>query len=221
MPARKKLDVPVTPPELAALRKLRQRANNGGRIPDATAQMDKLAKLAHDKELRRGLKGEVAIHPEGMLRKFTELQLTAIKLWAHGESKYSAALKAGYQDGGETFYRISKYPETIAIYDREKALFEAACQMTRKRVMDGLLEGIEMAKLAGEPSSMIAGWREIGKMCGYYEPVKRTLDITVNGSVLVKQLERKTDAELLEMIKGAASAETVAFIEDFDAQSDE
>ena len=80
--------------------------------------------------------------------------------------------------------------------------------MTRKRVMEGLLEGVEMAKLMAEPSAMIAGWREIGKMCGYYEPVTKRIDLNVTGNVTMQRLERLSDAELLKLITDTVTEPT-------------
>ena len=70
----------------------------------------------------------------------------------------------------------------------------------RKKVMDGMLEAIEMAKLQSEPATMVGGWREIGRMCGYYAAEKRVLDINITAKRAVDKLETLSDAELLEMI---------------------
>lgn len=132
-------------------------------------------------------------------KPLTAQQVAFVQHWARGESISSAALRAGYANEGVA-YRMVHMPNIRALYEKEKVLYEAAAQMTRQRVMDGLLEGIEMAKLMSEPASMISGWREIGKMCGYYEPVKHTLDVNVKGEVTVRQLNALSDAELLKLI---------------------
>lgn len=124
-----------------------------------------------------------------------------IKYWAQGESKYSAALRAGYEDSGAYCYRISQSPQAIALYNEEKRKYEEAAQMTRKKVMDGLLEGIEMAKLAGEPASVINGWKTVGQMCGYFEPRKVKIDMSVSGNVTMQQMNKMSDAELLRVIQ--------------------
>ena len=134
-------------------------------------------------------------------KPLTDQQKAFVKHWASGESLLSASARAGYADHGKYAYRLVRYPNVLKLYNAEKAKYEEAAQMTRKKVMDGLLEGIEMAKLAGEPASMISGWREIGKMCGYYEPVTRKLDITVNGNVVLERMNRLSDAELLKLIQ--------------------
>jgi phage terminase small subunit len=125
------------------------------------------------------------------------------KLWASGETIKTATVRAGYAD--ESFgYRMARMPNVLRVYQQEKAAYEAASQMTRKRVMDGLLEAVEMAKLMAEPATMVSGWREIGRMCGYYEPVKHTLDINIKGDVTLRQLNGMTDAELLKALHSEA-----------------
>ncbi len=135
-------------------------------------------------------------------RPLTEKQKLFVHFWAKGESVFSASCRAGYADSGTAAYKMIRDPAILLIYNREKALYEESCQMTRKRVMEGLLEGIDMAKHVSEPASVITGWREIGKMCGYYEPVKRELNISIKGDVTVKRLERMTDADLIRLVKG-------------------
>lgn len=144
-------------------------------------------------------------------KPLTEKQREFVRHWAMGETILSAANRAGYADGGTMCYRMAKDPAILKFYNREKALYEESCAMSRKKVMDMLLEAYDVAKLVTEPASMVSAAREIGRMCGYYEPVKRTIDINVKGNVTVKQLERASDEDLLKLIKGEASG--VDFLE--------
>jgi|GEM_PF-2489500 len=141
-------------------------------------------------------------------RKLTEMQMMFVRHWAAGESILTASARAGYSDGGTYAYRLVKDPLIVEIYEREKRLYEEACQMTRKRVMDGFLEAAEMARLQADPTAMTGAWREIGKMCGYYEPRKVDVNVNVSGQITQK-VERLTDAQLLALIKGEAGAEMV------------
>ena len=63
----------------------------------------------------------------------------------------------------------------------EAQKYAEASQMTRKKVIDMQLEAFERAKLIDEPASMVSAAREIGKICGFYEPKK--VELTVNGTV--------------------------------------
>ena len=126
--------------------------------------------------------------------------------WAQGDSIMNATIRAGYDTSPTYGYRLVRQPNILAIYNAEKEKYEASVQMTRKKVMDGLLDGVAMAKLEGNSASVIAGWREIGKMCGYYEPVTRRVELTVNGSVMLERMNRLSDAELLNLLQTDVAA---------------
>lgn len=137
-------------------------------------------------------------------KPLTAQQLLFAQAWATGESIGSAALRAGYADDG-IGYRLVRMPNVRRAYDTEKAKYEEACQMTRKKVMDMLIESFDMAKLMAEPSSMVSAAREIGKMCGYYEPVKLQVTHNHQGEVAVRQLNAMSDSELLKLITGGSA----------------
>lgn len=134
-------------------------------------------------------------------KPLTEKAKLFVKFWAQGESITSASARAGYGDGATYAYRLVHYPQVKALYAAEKRAYEEAAQMTRKKVMDGLLDGIEMAKLAGEPASVITGWKTIGQMCGYFEPRKVSVDVNVSGNVTMQQMSKMSDADLLRVIQ--------------------
>lgn len=140
-------------------------------------------------------------------KPLTEKARAFVKFWAQGESISSASARAGYGDGATYAYKLTRFPQAIALYNKEKALYEAASQMTRKKVMDGLLEGIEMCRLTSDGPGVITGWKTVGQMAGYFEPVKRRLDINVTGALQVQHMNRMSDAELLRMIQQGAQAE--------------
>lgn len=137
-------------------------------------------------------------------KPLTDMQRQFAIAWASGESIASACIRAGYADDG-LGYRLARMPNVRRLYDSEKAKYEAAAQMTRKKVMDMHLEAFEMARLMAEPSSMVAAAREIGKMCGYYEPVKLQVTHNHQGEVAVRQLNAMSDADLLKLITGGSA----------------
>lgn len=137
-------------------------------------------------------------------KPLTTQQRAFVKFWAEGDSIPNAMHRAGYNDQPSYGYRMAKMPNILALYHEEKRLYEEACQMTRKKVMDMLLESYEMAKLMSEPATMVSAAREVGKMCGYYEPTKTQVNVTLNGQVNVAQLGRLSDEELLKIIEQGA-----------------
>lgn len=140
-----------------------------------------------------------AVDPD---KPLTDKQHAFAKYWAMGDSIPNAYVRAGYAPSQVSYaYRMAKMPNILAVYNEEKRLLEEAAQMTRKKVMDGLLEAVEMAKLMAEPATMVSGWREIGKMCGYYEPKKVDINVSVTGNVVHQRLNALSDAELLKLIQ--------------------
>jgi hypothetical protein len=137
-------------------------------------------------------------------KPLTEKQKAFVASWAKGNTIGRACLDAGYSDDG-LGYRLARMPNVLALKAQYEAKYEATAEMDRKQVMEGLKESIEMAKLMSEPATMIAGWREIGKLCGYYAPVETKVKVDITGNVTMTRLTQMTDAELLEMIEKGAS----------------
>lgn len=138
-------------------------------------------------------------------KPLTDKQKGFVKFWAQGESITTASVKAGYNDSGTIAYRMVRMPNILALKAKYEAEWIEENQMTRKRVMDGMLESIDMAKLMSEPSSMIAGWREIGKICGYYAPVEHKMKVDVTGNIVLDRLNSLSDAELLRIISSGST----------------
>lgn len=175
-------------------------AQQGKRGTNATEESKaaRVAALRASAPNTSGYAGVAAANPD---RPLTSRMKEFVKLWAQGETILSAAIRAGYNDGGTYAYRLAKDPAILKIYHREKEAYAAAVGMTRQKVMEGLLEAVEMAKIQADPTAMIAGWREVGKMCGYYEPVKKQIDVNITGNVVMQRLNKLSDAELLKLIE--------------------
>lgn len=90
-------------------------------------------------------------------------------------------------------------PQVRIAIASERAKYEAAADITRRKVIDGIVEAIDMARVQADPTCMISGWKEIGKLCGHYEPTKTQLVITFQGRATLDKLERMSDDELLRL----------------------
>ncbi len=134
-------------------------------------------------------------------KPLTEMQRHFVREWAKGETLRTACARAGYNPGDSIAYRMAKMPNILKMYREEKAKYEQAAQMSRKKVMDMHLEAFEMAKLMSEPASMVSAAREIGRMCGYYEPVKHVFEHNHTGEVTLRQLSGMSDAELMKLMQ--------------------
>lgn len=114
----------------------------------------------------------------------------------------SAARSAGYANPSQVAAVVLKRPNVQAALLKQRKHTEEVSGMTRKRVMDGFLEAISVGRLQADPLTMIAGWREVAKMCGYYEAVKHKVEVSVNGQVMHSQLQTLSDEELLRLAEG-------------------
>ncbi len=138
-----------------------------------------------------------AVSPD---KPLTEKQKLYAVARARGESVPNAMAAAGYNEQVSYGYRMDKMPNVQRLIQQEQALYAEAAQIDRKKVIDMQLEAYEMAKTMAEPATMVAAAREIGKICGLYEPKK--VEVSVNGSIQheMHRLDSMSDAELLEFL---------------------
>lgn len=143
-------------------------------------------------------------------KRLTVQQREFCKLVAEGYS-VSAACQRVYKGEISHGYKLMRMPNIkreIAKYQEE---YRRLSELTKKDVLDMLKESYEMAKLMNEPATMVSAARELGKLCGFYEPTKVQVDL--NNTTRVK-FEQLSDAELFSMIEKAAqdmeAAETQA-----------
>lgn len=134
-------------------------------------------------------------------KPLTDMAKTMIRYWAQGDSIAAAAARAGYADGASYAYRLVHTPAALKLYDEEKRAYEAASQMTRKRVADGILEGIEMARLLQDPNAFLTGWRDMAKLCGYLDQKERKIKIDLTANITNQRMQGLSDAELLQVIQ--------------------
>lgn len=131
-----------------------------------------------------------------------------IQYVAEGDSGSAAAVRAGCTPTSAR--AIASQWRAIPVIQQEiakaQAAYAEASQMTKKKVMDMLIEGYEMAKLMSEPATMVSAAREVGRMCGFYEPKKIDLNVNVSGNVILENMNKMSDAELLKIIDEASSA---------------
>lgn len=78
---------------------------------------------------------------------------------------------------------------------------QKAANMSRKKVMDGMLEAIDLARILEKPTAMISGWKEVGRMCGFYEPDRKEITLNVQGAQLEKELKSLPREELYRLME--------------------
>jgi Terminase small subunit len=115
----------------------------------------------------------------------------------------AAAVRAGYspRTARQQAYDLLTRPDIAEAVCEGEAEIAAKAQLTRKVVMHGFLDAIGLARLRADAGAMIAGWREIAKLCGYYAPERKQVEVmTTAGLELSAQIEQMTDAQLVNLI---------------------
>jgi Terminase small subunit len=140
-------------------------------------------------------------------KELTNMQKEFVKNYCLGMQQTQAARSAGYKHPSVDGYQLMRQPKIQDGIRVERTKYEHAGNMTRKKVLDGLAEAIDIARTTSEPASMVAGWREVAKICGYYAPETKRLELSVAGSIHVSQLENMTDDELVKAIIEGQSIE--------------
>jgi phage terminase small subunit len=136
-----------------------------------------------------------------ILLELTEKQRMFAKAVSEGRPWNQAARMAGYavpDNEGKALMHSPNIQAAVDYYFRQN---EAAGAVTRKRVMDGFLRGIELAEIQGDAQNVISGWRELGRMCGYYAPEIKKIDINVTAKRLISKFEAMSDDDLAKMLE--------------------
>lgn len=93
------------------------------------------------------------------------------------------------------------YDVQAYIEDHRKEISNAT-QLKRADVVAGFMEAIDMARLGADPSAMIKGWVEVGKMLGLYAPEVKRVELTSGQRNIRSKFEIMSDEELLAIAEG-------------------
>ena len=86
-----------------------------------------------------------------------------------------AAIAAGYSQVSARVgaHRLLTKPAVRAAIAARQGVDSQRLQIGRQEAINALLEAVQQARALGDPMAMIAGWREIGRMLGFYAPERR------------------------------------------------
>lgn len=120
-----------------------------------------------------------------------------------------AAIGAGYAPGpgvAVTASRLLKKANVRAAIAAQEAVVAAEMSMTRQRVVRELLDAIDLAREQANPAGMIAGWREVARMCGLYAAERVTIGIEAVATE--NDFTRMSDAELMAIVADTSDDST-------------
>ena len=125
-------------------------------------------------------------------RKYAELR-------ADGLPVAAAARAAGFKGTGSTNSYLETDNRIQELIAKTKAQTAEDLKMTRKQVLEGFLEAIDVGRVQADPHAMVKGWTEIGKMCGYYAPEVKNINMSISAKRLIDKFETMSDEELLRL----------------------
>lgn len=116
----------------------------------------------------------------------------------------AAAIRAGYGRAGARVaaHRALRNDNVAAEIAARQASDVKRLRLARETALQGMLDAIEVAKVQANPMAQIAGWREIGKMLGFYQPEVRRVELSPLAATQMRELEAMSDAELLAIAAG-------------------
>ena len=122
-----------------------------------------------------------------------------------GMTRVAATANAGYGGAKSAGYRVANQPHIKAAIQRRHNELRETFRIKREDVLIGLQEAIKDAKLLSDPTAQIAGWREIGRMLGYYEPERKIIEVSDHVPTAIAQLQEVSTTELLELAGPSAT----------------
>jgi len=128
-----------------------------------------------------------------------------------GCSATVAAQRAGYSDRSarQIATRLLSKAAIRGAIEARQGVDSQRLQMERQDVIAGLLEAIAQARAQGNPMALIAGYREVGRMLGFYEPQRHAVEVSAAADAEMGRLERLSDAELLRLVEAGGEARAV------------
>ena len=109
-----------------------------------------------------------------------------------------AAIKAGYspRTARQTGSDLLSNPYIRSLVAEHEQAATQRLAVTRERVLAELEKAIDVAREQRNPAAMIAGWREIAKICGYYAPERQRVELSVDDARWDQVLREMPDEEL-------------------------
>ena len=129
----------------------------------------------------------------------SEKQAAYVDARGAGIDKQDCLTLAGYKGGPSSATELEKMPSIKEALSAEYRKNQILLGFTREDVLQGMKTAVDQAVLLSDPTSQIAGWREIGKIIGCYAPEVKKIELSGRGRVLLTQLEQMDDAELLRL----------------------
>lgn len=142
----------------------------------------------------------------GDLPKLTPRQRLFVDEYVLCNNASEAARRAGYSEktAGAIATENLQKPAIRQAIEALRSDNAARLDLTRQDVLAGILEAIEMARVMADPAAMLAGYRDLARMCGFNEPEVHRVEASPGASAVVARFVAMTDEELAALVSGGA-----------------
>ncbi len=115
-----------------------------------------------------------------------------------------AAVRAGYSERSAkvTAARLLTKANVRAALAVREAKTAQALNVTRELVLAEVQNAIRIATMNGDAMAMIAGWREVAKLCGFYATNQHAVFPRTESEITVENARAMSDAELAALDGG-------------------
>ena len=128
----------------------------------------------------------------------TEKQEAFVEGKLRGLSDVEAKVQAGLSATAAT----QNVAAVRAQLEAARRWLTSTTQITRLDVIEGVIDGIEMARMQGDAGNVIKGWTEVAKILGHYAPEVKKIELTMEQGRMRSKLEALSDDELFRISQG-------------------
>ena len=111
-----------------------------------------------------------------------------------GMNDFASAKATGYVNPNPSQIASIRQQLTVA-----RNWLSSTTQISRLNVIEGIIDGIEMARMQGDSGNVIKGWTEVGKILGHYAPEVKRVELSVDQAATLSKLSALSDEELLRL----------------------
>lgn len=147
--------------------------------------------------------------------ELTKKQDGYVEMRAMGASEKFSAITVFGPKSGNTTDRLEKLPKIKQALINKQAANAYMLGLSRDTVLQGMLDAIDQAKMLADPMTQVAAWREVAKVCGFYAPEVKKIELSGPAQKVIDRMQQLSDEELAQI----ANAQDIEFVEVSDEAS--
>lgn len=123
-----------------------------------------------------------------------------VKQRARGLSAERSAVMSGYSQ--QNAQKLDRRATVVGQLAKLRAETARNMSLTKEDVAAGLLEAAQQAQIMSDVAGMVAAWRELGRLLGFYAPEVKKVERSFSKSDLKHAVEALSDEELRRLAGG-------------------